>query len=212
MSARVLPYGPAHVLAEVDSSAEAADLYEWLAAGAIPGIRTLLPAARTVLVGVDEGAIAEVTVALAAHTAVPATSAARAGAPAPVEVPTVYDGEDLEWVAAACGLSVEEVVRRHSAPIYTAAFCGFAPGFAYLVGGDGALNLPRRANPRPRVPASSVAIAGEYSAVYPSASPGGWHLLGRAEVRVWSLDRDPPALIPPGTRVRFVPIRSPSRP
>ena len=95
-------------------------------------------------------------------------------------------------------------MRRHSAATYTAAFCGFAPGFAYLVGGDPAVHLPRRADPRTRVPAGSLAIAGEYTAVYPSSSPGGWHLLGRALVDVWSIDRDPPTLIEPGVTVRFV--------
>ena len=90
----------------------------------------------------------------------------------------MYDGEDLADVAAACGMSTDEVVRRHVAGRYTCAFCGFAPGFAYLTGLDPALHLPRRPTPRTRVPAGAVAIAAEYTAVYPSPSPGGWHLLG----------------------------------
>jgi KipI family sensor histidine kinase inhibitor len=100
-------------------------------------------------------------------------------------------------------LSVEEVVARHSAGSYVSAFCGFAPGFAYLSGSDPVLHVSRRSSPRTRIPVGSVAIAGEYSAVYPSASPGGWRLLGRTGTPVWDVERDPPNLLPPGTRVRF---------
>jgi allophanate hydrolase subunit 1 len=120
-------------------------------------------------------------------------------------VPVVYDGPDLSAVAARCGFSVEEVVRRHSAATYRVAFVGFAPGFGYLVGGDPALRVPRRDDPRERVPAGSVAIAGEYSAVYPGPSPGGWQLLGRTELRMFDPARQPPALLEPGRLVRFVP-------
>jgi KipI family sensor histidine kinase inhibitor len=208
VNARVLPYGPAHVLVEVATSAQVADLSAWLAHRSIPGVRTLLPAARTVLIGVEAGAAADVADALAGYVAGASAMNEELPASAVVQVSTVYDGEDLRAVADACGIGIDEVVRRHSAPTYTVAFCGFSPGFAYLIGGDPALELPRRADPRTRVPASSVAIAGEYSAVYPAESPGGWHLLGHALVRVWSIDRDPPALLPPGTRVRFVATRS----
>ena len=102
-------------------------------------------------------------------------------------------------------MAVDAVVAAHAAATYTVAFCGFAPGFAYLTGLPAALRLPRRATPRPRVPAGSVAIAGELSAVYPTASPGGWHLLGRTDVALFDVDRDPPALLTPGTIVRFEP-------
>ena len=103
---------------------------------------------------------------------------------------------------------VGEVAARHAAPTYTCAFCGFAPGFAYLVGLDPALHLPRRATPRTRVPAGSVAIAAEYTAVYPSASPGGWHLLGHTTLALWDpLPRTRRRCVEPGTSVRFVPAR-----
>jgi KipI family sensor histidine kinase inhibitor len=121
-----------------------------------------------------------------------------------VEIPVVYDGEDLAEVAAACGTSTDEVVRRHLAGRYECAFCGFAPGFAYLTGLDPGLQLPRRATPRTRVPAGAVAIAAEYTAVYPSPSPGGWHLLGRTDAVLWDVSRPEPASIRPGTTVRFV--------
>jgi KipI family sensor histidine kinase inhibitor len=117
----------------------------------------------------------------------------------------VYDGEDLPEVAATLGMSRNEVVSVHSAAQYVVAFCGFMPGFSYLTGLDARLILPRRDTPRTRVPAGSVAIAAEFSAVYPRESPGGWHLLGRTDAAMWVDDRDPPALLPPGTRVKFRP-------
>lgn len=122
-----------------------------------------------------------------------------------VEIPVTYDGPDLDDVAAATGLSPAEVVRRHSSPTYTAAFAGFAPGFVYLEGLDPVLQLPRRADPRTRVPPGAVAIAAGYTAVYPRESPGGWHLLGRTDAVLFDVAAEPPALIQPGDRVRFVP-------
>ncbi len=129
---------------------------------------------------------------------------------ASVEIPTRYDGPDLPDVAAATGLDVAEVVRRHSEVTYQAAFAGFAPGFAYLSGLDPVLRLPRRSSPRPRVPPGSVAIADAFSAIYPRPSPGGWHLLGSTDADVFDPSREPPALISPGTRVRFVPLPGPT--
>jgi KipI family sensor histidine kinase inhibitor len=122
-----------------------------------------------------------------------------------VEITVRYDGPDLAEVAAAAGLEAAEVVRRHTGVTYVAAFTGFAPGFAYLSGLDPALRLPRRGSPRPRVPPGSVAIADAFTAVYPRASPGGWHLLGSTDAVIFDASREPPALIAPGTRVRFTP-------
>ncbi len=121
------------------------------------------------------------------------------------ELTVRYDGADLDHVAAAVGLGVDEVVRRHHSVTYTVDFMGFAPGFAYLIGLDPVLALARRATPRPAVPAGSVAIASRFSAVYPAESPGGWHLIGRCETALFELERDPPALLGPGDQVRFVP-------
>ena len=114
-----------------------------------------------------------------------------------------YDGPDLADVARLTGLTVDEVVARHTGARYTVAFGGFMAGFAYLVGLDPALRVPRLDSPRERVPAGSVAIADEFSAVYPAATPGGWRLLGRCEQTLFDVDREPPALLQPGTRVRF---------
>lgn len=121
-----------------------------------------------------------------------------------VEVPVTYDGEDLGEVAELTGLAVDEVVAIHSGTTYTAAFLGFAPGFAYLVGLDERLAVPRRAEPRERVPGGSVAIAGPYSGVYPRETPGGWRLLGRTDAELFDAARARPALIEAGDRVRFV--------
>ena len=122
-------------------------------------------------------------------------------------IPVRYDGLDLAEVAEIAGMSAEQVVERHLAARYTVAFTGFAPGFAYLSGGDPALVVPRRSTPRPRIDAGSVGLAGPFSAVYPRQSPGGWQLIGRTASSMWDLDRDPPALLLPGNRVRFVPER-----
>lgn len=120
-----------------------------------------------------------------------------------VEIPVRYDGEDLPTVATTLGCSIDEVIRLHSSAVYSVAFCGFAPGFAYLGGLDPRLQLPRRASPRTRVPAGAVAMASTYSAVYPRESPGGWHLLGTTTTTLWDTTREQPALLQPGMCVRF---------
>jgi len=124
--------------------------------------------------------------------------------PAEIELAVAYDGPDLAEVARLVGLSQEEVVRRHCAATYVAAFLGFAPGFAYLTGGDERLFVPRRDEPRTRVPGGTVATAGVYSGVYPRESPGGWRLLGRTEAVLFDAAREPPALLAAGDRIRFV--------
>ena len=89
------------------------------------------------------------------------------------------------------------------------AFCGFAPGFGYCAGGDAALHVPRMDSPRTRVPAGAVGLAGEWTAVYPRSSPGGWRLIGRTSLTMWDTDRQPPALLTPGTGVRFTAVAAP---
>jgi KipI family sensor histidine kinase inhibitor len=122
-----------------------------------------------------------------------------------VEVPVVYDGPDLDEVAGLTGLTVDEVVTIHSGGTYTAAFLGFVPGWAYLVGLDERLRVPRREHPRERVPAGTVAIAGPYTGVYPRETPGGWRLLGSTDVALFDAGREPPTYISAGDLVRFVP-------
>lgn len=167
-----------------------------------PGVVELVPGYRTVLIVADPGQ-AEALDELAAglpHLELPPAGAV---AGETVEIPVCYDGEDLPEVAGLTGLDAEEVVRRHTAPEYTVAFLGFSPGFPYLVGLDPALEVPRRDTPRTSIPAGSVAIAGNQTGIYPSASPGGWQLIGHTDVALFDPARDPPALLAPGTRLRF---------
>lgn len=121
-----------------------------------------------------------------------------------IEIAVTYDGADLDDVASHTGLTTDEVVAAHTDTPWTVAFGGFAPGFAYLVGGDERLTVPRRDTPRTNVPAGSVGLAGEFSGVYPRSSPGGWQLIGRTDEVMFDVDRDPPALLSPGATVRFV--------
>ena len=121
-----------------------------------------------------------------------------------IEIPVTYDGADLADVASHTGLSKDEIVAAHTGTPWTVAFGGFAPGFAYLVGGDERLVVPRRDSPRTSVPGGSVGLAGEFSGVYPRSSPGGWQLIGHTDAVMFDVERDPPALLVPGALVRFV--------
>ena len=205
MEPRFLPCGPTAVMIEVDDTDTAAQLCAHLRVAALPGVVDLVPAARTVLVSCAT-ASSLVAVESAVASFVPGAEIDRSGIL--VEVPTVYDGEDLESVAETVGSSVAELIDLHSSTVYDAAFCGFVPGFAYLTGLAPALLLPRRQNPRARVPGGSVALAAGFTGVYPTASPGGWHLLGRATVAMWDATRARPSFIEPGDTVRFVPVRA----
>ncbi|NJP30702.1 5-oxoprolinase subunit B family protein [Micromonospora thermarum] len=161
----------------------------------------IVPAAATVLLdGVRDPE--RTTALLAGWTPAPVATVAP---PATAEVPVTYDGEDLPTVAGHWGVDVSAVVRRLTTTEFRVAFCGFAPGFAYLTGLPAALSVPRLASPRPRVPAGSVALAGPYAGIYPTASPGGWLLVGRTELPLFDVHADPPARLAPGTRVRLVP-------
>ena len=199
---RVLPAGSDGLLVEVDDLDEALALFAALRDAPPAGVAELVPAARTVLVRFDP-ALTRVDVLTDDLLSRPRTRSATVDGPV-VEVPVCYDGADLEEVAALCGFDAAEVVRRHTAQPWTVAFTGFAPGFGYLAGGDPALDVPRRAEPRTSIPAGSVALAGRFSGIYPRASPGGWQLIGRTGLALWDQRRADPALLSPGTRVRFV--------
>ena len=163
----------------------------------------IVPAATTVLVVVrDEAPIAPLRQALAALPV--AAGGAVATSDQVVEIPVHYDGPDLAEVARLTGLDVPDVIAAHTGSEWRVAFCRFAPGFAYLSWGDSRLAVPRRREPRTSVPAGSVALAGEFSAIYPRSSPGGWQLIGHTETIVFDVDREPPALLQPGVAVRFV--------
>lgn len=194
--------GDRAVLAEFEDLDEVLAAYTHLMAAPPDGVVDLVPAARTLLVHLDPTVTDAARVADAVR-AVDTTADVRRDA-GEVEVPVVYDGADLAEVAALTGLSEAEVVAAHTEREWTVAFCGFAPGFGYLVGQDTRLHVSRRRTPRTSVPAGSVALAGEFSGVYPRASPGGWQLIGRTDLTTWDPERTPPALLTPGTRVRFV--------
>ena len=170
----------------------------------LQAIIEIIPAARTLLVTFDPSLADENT--LETKIAGLKLEKGQQKSGKLVEIPVVYDGEDLDDVAALLKIDREEVIRRHTESHYQVAFCGFAPGFAYLTGGDPLFNVPRRASPRKSIPAGSVALAGKFGGVYPQPSPGGWQLIGRTDVKMFDLDRDPPSLLKPGDRVHFVDV------
>jgi KipI family sensor histidine kinase inhibitor len=165
-----------------------------------PGLVDVVPGHRTVLVTWDGEPPELIELA---EAALGDDQGARTGAS--VEIPVRYDGPDLDEVASLTALSPEEVAARHMGAEYVVGFLGFAPGFAYLLGGDERLRVERRAEPRALAPAGSVALAGPYSGIYPRGSPGGWQLIGSTTTVLFDATRDPPALLSAGDRVRFVP-------
>ena len=228
MSRRLLTCGEHAVLVELDGLEEVMALDHAARAAVAAGdaafadVIDIIPAARTLLLMVREGARVEPvrtalpTLALPPNTLraePPDDRAAAAGDSAwpeaerpTVEIPVQYDGPDLDEVCKLTGLTRDEVVNAHTHTPWRVAFTGFSPGFAYLCGGDSRLQVPRRSEPRTSVPAGSVGLAGEFSAVYPRSTPGGWQLLGHTDGVLWDVDRQPPALLQPGSTVRFVDI------
>ena len=201
----VLDYGDQALLLQFDSTAE---VLAWAAAlreTAMPGVLDIVPAARTVLLKLDgprrQSAIRrrlrELRVTRDAVATVPRGEA--------TVIDVVYDGADLAEVADRTGLTTAQVIDAHSATPWQVGFCGFAPGFAYLVGGDPRLVVPRRSEPRSAVPAGAVGLAGEFTGIYPRRSPGGWQLIGHTDAALWDIDRPEPALLTPGIWVQFRP-------
>lgn len=200
-SMRILPVRKDCVLVELADLGETLALLDVLKDAPIEGTGEIIPAARTLLINFEPETIT--------LDALQAALAAKVGAERKdvagrlVEIPVRYDGEDLHEVAGLLGMSADEVIRRHVESTYTVAFTGFAPGFAYLAGGDPRLTVPRRSSPRTHVPAGAVGLAGEFSGVYPKTSPGGWQLIGKTPLAMFDIDRDPASLLQPGCRVRF---------
>lgn len=202
---RLLSSGDLAVLVELDDSHQRRRLDATLRRQPIDGVTEHVPADRTVLVVVarpsDLPGVVERLRALdldALPEPGPASEQLR------IEV--TYEGPDLLDVASQLGVAVAEVVRRHTGQVWTVEFTGFAAGFGYLIGADHSLDVPRRADPRTRIPAGSVGLAGRYSGVYPRDSPGGWQIIGRTALAMWDPARDPPALLTPGREVRFVQV------
>ncbi|TYL45980.1 allophanate hydrolase subunit 1 [Nocardioides sp. BGMRC 2183] len=221
MNPRWHPYGDRGLLLEVADTETVVAATDALRALAQVEelVVDLVPAARTVLLvarpGVDPRRLRELLPppdALVADR--PANRAGGGDGPGSadeVEIPVTYDGPDLDEVGELTGLGPAGVVAAHTGGVWRVAFCGFAPGFGYLVGGDPRLEVPRHETPRQRVPVGAVGLAGTFSGVYPRSSPGGWQLIGRTDLVLWDVDRQPPALLAPGTSVRFVDVAGASR-
>lgn len=197
---RLMPYGEHGLLVELDDLDAVVALAAGLRADLPPGVLDVVPAARTVLVSWESADADEVAAAVRALV----------DSPSPVAVvgrehhlDVRYDGADLREVARLTCLPIPEIIELHTTATWTVAFTGFAPGFGYLVGGDTRLQVPRRAGPRASVPAGAVGLAGEFSGIYPRASPGGWQLIGTCPTPLWRPDAEVPALLAPGDTVRF---------
>jgi len=191
------PYGPRAWL--VDGTAAPAAWAEALAAMDVPGVEEIVPAETSVVVRCTSGRHEAIGPVI--DMVVPADASVEPERPLTIDV--VYDGPDIAELAYASQVSIDDVVRLHATGTYEVAFCGFSPGFGYLRGVDRRLHVPRRDTPRMSVPAGSVGVAAGYTCVYPSASPGGWYLIGHTTTSLWDVERDPPALLRPGRTVRF---------
>lgn len=200
---RILPAGDRAVLVELEDLDQVLGYYAALADSPPPGVIDIVPAARTVLLTTDGTDLDALTRFL--HTVQPTNGTHTAGDL--LEIPVTYDGEDLPDVAAHLNCSIDEVINRHTTDSWTVAFCGFSPGFGYLTG-TGPWDIPRRKSPRTKVPTGAVALAGEFSGVYPRQSPGGWQLIGHTTLKIFDQTRTPAALFHPGRQVRFVQAES----
>ena len=197
-------YGDRALLLEGESTDEVLALTAALNEARIPGVLDIVPASRTVLLELAAPRDLTPTRQVLARLQIdPAGTAANDDGRIDVVIDVVYDGADLADVAELTGLDVPGVIEAHTETPWRCGFGGFAPGFAYLVGGDPRLAVPRRSEPRTKVPAGSVGLAGEFSGVYPRPSPGGWQLIGHTDAALWDVDRPQPALLMPGMRVQF---------
>ncbi|AOD21683.1 allophanate hydrolase [Rhodococcus sp. p52] len=201
---KILRAGDSALLAEFDSLDEVLAHFRALDRERPRGVVDLVPAARTLLVCFDPSETGAQVVHKWVTTPPPVS-----GDDVDIEEVTLevrYDGVDLEEVGELTGLGADGVIAAHTGSLWTVAFGGFAPGFAYLTGGDSRLHVPRRSSPRTSVPSGAVGLAGEFSGVYPRKSPGGWQLIGTSDAPLWQPDRTPAALLRPGCAVRFVAI------
>lgn len=204
VSNTIRDYGDGALLLECPSTEDVLALAASLRAAELTGVLDIVPAARTVLVRLADPAHQEPTRQRLKQWGVDLSDARQhPGGGVDVTIDVVYDGPDLDDVAAHTGMTPGEVIEAHTATPWRVGFGGFAPGFAYLIDGDPQLAVPRRSDPRTAVPAGSVGLAGEFSGVYPRQSPGGWQLIGHTDAVLWDIDRPQPALLVPGMWVRF---------
>ena len=207
-------YGDQALLLEFDSTAQVLAWADAVRAADLLGVLDIVPASRTVLIKLAGPRYQAPTRQRLGKLSVTAKAVSDMATPiggrADIEIDVVYDGADLDEVARLTGLSTDQVIAVHTGTPWRVGFGGFVPGFAYLIGGDGRLEVPRQSDPRTGVPAGSVALAGEFSGVYPRESPGGWQLIGhitKDPAELWDVDRDPPALLRPGMWVQFREVR-----
>lgn len=204
VSNTIRDYGDQGLLLECASTEQVLTLAAVLHRAQLPGVLDIVPAARTVLLKLADPQYQAPTRQRLTRLRIDAADAGeRRGTDADVVIEVVYDGADLTDVAAHTGMDVAAVIEAHTATPWRVGFGGFAPGFAYLVGGDPRLAVPRRSDPRTAVPAGSVGLAGEFSGIYPRQSPGGWQLIGRTDAVLWDIGRPRPALLEPGMWVQF---------
>lgn len=197
-------YGDQALLLEFDSTADVLAWTATLTAAQLLGVVDIVPASRTILIKLaDPRYQAPTRQRLGKLRLQPGSAPVRPIGQADVTIDVVYDGADLHEVAKLTGMTPEQVIAVHTGSQWQVGFMGFAPGFAYLVGGDERLQVPRRAEPRTSVPAGAVALAGEFSGIYPRQSPGGWQLIGHTDAVMFDVHRDQPALLTPGTWVQF---------
>ncbi|WP_193044862.1 5-oxoprolinase subunit B family protein [Mycolicibacterium baixiangningiae] len=203
----VLDYGDRALLLQFDSSAEVLAWSDAVRDAGLPGVVDIVPGSRTVLIKLDgshrQAPTRQRLAAVRLDRGALRESASPQDRAADIAIDVVYDGADLAEVARLTGMDPDQVVAAHTGTLWRVGFGGFAPGFAYLVGGDERLQVPRRAEPRTKVPAGAVGLAGEFSGVYPRESPGGWQLIGHTDAVLWDVNRESPALLTLGAWVEF---------
>ena len=212
---RFLPAGDRALAVELgdditpETNAAVRDLFVALEGNPIEGVIDLIPSYRSVLVNYDPMALDLPRLQEELSALLESVSTGHHATPRCVLIPVLYGGDagpDLEHVAGHNDLSVDEVVKIHSRPQYLVYMLGFSPGFPYLGGMDERIETPRLDTPRTIIPAGSVGIAEKQTGVYPTATPGGWQIIGKTPLRFFDPDADPPSLLEPGDLIRFVPI------
>ncbi|MDN5762138.1 MAG: allophanate hydrolase subunit 1 [Microlunatus sp.] len=201
MSRRLIDYGERGLLLECADLTETLGLLRSLRNAEFEEISEVVPGARSLYLRLDAPVSRQRRGEL---LALPPSTDDDADIGGEVSIDVHYDGEDLAEVAEHCGMTTEEVIAAHTGQTWTVGFCGFAPGFGYLHGENERLRVPRRATPRTTVPTGAVGLADVWSGIYPRRGPGGWQLIGHTTQSIWDLRRKPPALLRPGTTVRFI--------
>ena len=200
---KVLDYGDHGLLLELHSTAEVLGWTAALREANLPGVLDIVPASQTVLIKLESRRYQPGARQRLEKLRVTSDDDVVAPGQPDVVIDVVYDGPDLAAVASATGLGEAGVIAAHTGTPWRVGFSGFPPGFAYLIGRDPRLEVRRRDQPRTRVPAGSVGLAGEFSGIYPRESPSGWQLIGHTDAVLWDIDRRDPALLIPGMSVQF---------